>query len=245
MTNKHLINPAKPDQIVKELFNGNNDIVDEFSKIFSSEILSFAEEYASGYKKYMELNRLAIATKNKQKACVENLSYLLFENLLTSFKLFVLGYQIPSGNMMRHVIENVCLAILCSLEFDIVVKKSNANTKRINFFQSFVNQKPEAQSHKAIRYLEINSKAIGVKQDAIDSLKDSRSFYHKYSHPSFLCMANIMSFRSPGETYMGGSFDPEKVNGYKKELVHRVNFCRILPDFIDGLIFRVKKLPDT
>jgi len=241
---KHIINPAKPDEIVKELFNANNDIIDEYSKFFSTEIMSFAEEYAVGYKKHLELNRLTIDTKNEQRAYVTHLSYMLFENLFTSFKLFMLGYQTPSGNLMRQVIESIGLATLCSLDFDIIVEKKKSKNKSINFFQSFTLQKPEANSNKAIFYIEMNLKAIGVKQKSIDALKSSRKFYHNYSHPSLLSMANIMSFQSPGKTYIGGSFDVEKKDKYKKELVHRINFCKILPDFIEGLIYRLKKLPN-
>lgn len=235
---KQLINPAKPDEIVKALFNGNSDIIDAYSKEFSKEILNFAEEYATAYKRYMELNRLSINEKNVQIAYVAGLSYLLFENLFTSFKLFILGYQSPSGNIMRQVTESIALATLCSLDFDIVINKN----KSINFFDSFVLQKPEAQSHHAIRYLENNFKSIGIKQIAIDNLKSAKNFYNNYSHPSLLSMANIMSFQSPGDTYIGGSFDTEKIDEYKDELVHRINFCKILPDFIEGLICRVKKL---
>jgi len=237
---KHIINPAKADEIVKELFNTNKDIIDEFSKYFAEDIMEFAEKYTAGYKKHSELNRLAIDTTNKQRAYVSGLSYMMFENLFTSFKLFMLGYHTPSGNLMRQVIESIALTILCSLDFNIVINKSK--TKNINFFESFYLQKPEANSNKAIFYLEMNIEPIGIKQHPVEVLKSSRKFYHQYSHPSMLSMANILSFQSPGTTYIGGSFDVDKKEGYKKELAHRINLCKILPDFIDGLILRIKKL---
>jgi hypothetical protein len=241
---EHLIDPTKPEEIVKEIFNNNKDIIDEYSKNFSTEILDFAEEYAVGYKKYLELDRLVAETKNKQRAWVAGLSCLLFENLLTSFKLFILGYQVPSGNMMRQVIENVALATLCSLDFEIISKRTKKETKTINFYQDFICHKPEGQSHKAIHYLELNHQKINIQQDAIEVLKAARKFFHNYSHPSQLGMANMLSFQFSEKAFMGGSFDIGKMTEYKKELIHRINFSKILPNFIEGLIFRVKKLPN-
>jgi hypothetical protein len=240
---EHLIDPTKPDEIVKEIFNNNKDIIDEYSKNFSKEILEFAEEYAVGYRKYLELDRLVAETKSKQRAWVAGLSYLLFENLLTSFKLFTHGYQVPSGNMMRQVIENVALATLCSLDFEII-SKMTLPPKTINFYQDFICHKPEAQSHKAIRYLELNHQKLNIQQDAIEVLKAARKFFHNYSHPSQLGMANMISFQFSEKAFIGGSFDIGKMTEYKKELLHRINFSKILPNFIEGLIFRVKKLPN-
>lgn len=240
---QHLFRPTKPDEIVKEICNSNIDIINEFSNHFSAEILNFAEEFAEGYKKYLELDRLATEIKNKQRAWVVGLSYLLLENLLTSFKLFIMGFQVPSGNMMRQAIENVALATLCSADFEIISKKTKKTTKTIDFYQSFINDKPEAQSHKSIYYLELNCQKLNIKQNAVDVLKKARKFFHNYSHPSQLSLANLISFQSSNITYIAGSFDTGKMNEYKKELIHRINFSKIIPNFIDGLIYRVKKLP--
>lgn len=145
---------------------------------------------------------------------------------------------------MRQVIETVALSTLCSLDFDITVKYKGKE-KSMNFFECFTQQKSVAKSHKAIFYLESNSISIGIKKDAIDTLKSARKFYHNYSHPSLLGMANVISFKNCGDTFIGGSFDLEKIDKYKKELVHRVNFCKILPNFIEGIISKVKQLPCT
>ena len=112
---ERFINLARPDEIVKELFHDNSEVLNEFSVRFSNEILSFAELFSEAYKKYLELNHLIKDTENIQKAYVSGLMYLLLDNLLTSVKLFLMGYGIPSGNLMRHVIESVALVILCSL----------------------------------------------------------------------------------------------------------------------------------
>ena len=55
---ERFINPARPDEIVKEIFHDNSEVINEFSLHFSKEILEFAELFSEAYKKYLELNHL-------------------------------------------------------------------------------------------------------------------------------------------------------------------------------------------
>lgn len=52
-----LINLARPDEIVKELFHDNSEISNEFSGRFSKEILEFAKLFSKAYKSFWELDR--------------------------------------------------------------------------------------------------------------------------------------------------------------------------------------------
>ena len=240
---ERFINPTRPDEIVKELFHDNSEVLNEFSGQFSKELLEFAELFSEAYKKHLELNHLIKDTENKQKAYVSGLTYLLLDNLLTSVKLFIMGYEIPSGNLMRQVIESVALATLCSLNDKIRIPTKHNKTKDIHFYTSFINHKSEAKSFLALKYLEGNYDNLGITEDAINALKKSRTFYHGYSHPGEFSLASTISFEKPGKIFIGGSFDKGKIGQYKKELTQRVNFCKILPNIIEGLIYRVKQLP--
>ena len=121
---ERFINPARPDEIVKEFYYDNSEVINEFTVHFSKEILEFAELFSEAYKKYLELNRLIKDTENKQKAYVVGITYFLLDNLLTSVKLFIMGYAIPSGNLIRQVIESVALATLCSLKYKIQISNN-------------------------------------------------------------------------------------------------------------------------
>lgn len=240
---ERLINPARPNEIVKEFYHDNSEVINEFTVHFSKEILEFAELFSEAYKKYLELNRLIKDTENKQKAYVVGITYFLLDNLLTSVKLFIMGYVIPSGNLMRQVIESVALATLCSLKDKIQISIKKKKTKNIHFYTSFINHKPEAKSFLALKHLEMNYDNLGINKDAINALKKSRTFYHHYSHPGEFSLASTISFEKPGNLFIGGSFDSGKIDEYKKELAQRINFCKILPNIIAGLIYRVKQLP--
>lgn len=234
--------PTKPEDIIKEIFDVNSEIIDNFSKHFSKELLDFAESFSEAYKKHLELDRLITGPANIQIAYVSGLVFTMLDNLLISVKLFVMGYSIPSGNLMRQVIESIPLMILCSLKDNIRIKTKKNKTKTIHFYTSFLNNKSEAQSHKAIHHLEMNYQDIGINKDAIDTLKKARKFYHNYSHPTQFSMTTKISSEIPNTSYIGGCFDNGKIEDYKKELVHRNNFCRIIPNIIDGLIISLKLL---
>ena len=240
---ERFLNPARPDEIVKELFHDNLEVLNEFSGRFSKEILEFAELFSEAYKKYLELNHLIRETENEQKAYVAGLTYLLLDNLLTSVKLFIMGYEIPSGNLMRQVIESVALATLCSLKNKIQISTKKNKTKDIHFYTSFINHKKEAESFLALKHLEANYDSLGINEHAISALKQTRTFYHHFSHPGEFSLASTISFKKTGKLFIGGSFDNGKMEEYKKELLLRLNFCKILPNIISGLIYNVKQLP--
>ena len=240
---EHLINPTKPEEIVKELFSDNSLIINEFAKYFSKEILEFSELFSTGYKKYLELDRLLKKTENIQKAYTQGFAYLIYDNLLTSVKLLILGHQAPSGNAMRQAIESVAMAILCSSKDEIEIPNGKKGTKHINFYEKLRDNKQEAKSNKSIGYLELNCNKLSVNKDAVDILKKSRSFFHNYSHPSQLSLATTMSFETPERMFICGGFDIGKMKEYKKELTHRANFCKVLPNIIEGLIIKLKQIP--
>jgi hypothetical protein len=240
---EHCINLARPDEIVKELFHDNSEILNEFSNQFSKELLEFAELFSEAYKKHLELDHLTKDTNNKQKAYVSGLTYLLLDNLLMSVKLFILGYQIPSGNLMRQVFESVALTILCSLKDKITIPIKNNEKKEIHFYTSHINHKSEGKSFLALKYLEANSDKIGINKNAFETLKKSKSFYNHFSHPGELSLSSIISFEKRGNIYICGSFDEGKTKQYKKELIQRINFCKVLPNIIEGLICKVNQLP--
>jgi hypothetical protein len=238
---ERIINLEKPDEIISEIFHDNSDVLNKFYTNFSKELQEFAQLFTEAYKKNLELDQLVKNTENKQKAYVSAITYLLLDNLLTSVKLLVLGYDIPSGNLMRQVIESIALASLCSTKEKIQIK-IKGKTKNIHFYTSFVNHKSEAQSHFALKYLEDNYIKLNIKKRAIDSLKKTRQLYHNFSHPGEMSLSSLVSFEQRGKIYICGGFDHGKIKQYKIEIMLRISLCKILPNFFQGLINNVNQL---
>lgn len=232
-------NPVKSDEIVKELLYANSKIVVTFAKEFSKEIYDFAELYIEAYNKHLELNRLLIKDVDEQKAHVVGLlTYLLFDNLLTSTKLFLMGYKITSGDLMRQVIETVELITLCSLEKDIRIKNKENKYEKIHFLTCFLTQNEETASLNTLRCLEYNYKDVGISKEVIGALKREKNYFNKYKHTNLLQMAITFFSDSSGKVHMNNSNRDE----YAVEFLHRNDFCRILLNIIEELISRIKNL---
>jgi hypothetical protein len=238
------INLARADEVFLELFNENKEIIHSFENKFPKELLDFAENFSFAWKKYMELNRLLENSSNKQRGFVLGWVYLLLENLFTSTKLFIQGHSVPSGNLMRQVIEGIAMAILCSLDEKIeIYSQKKRKWVEANFYESFRKDKPDAITSKALWYLDKNKKKLNLKKEGLEILYKVRKHNHQYSHPSQLSLGATIWFGSPPKLFFGGGFDEEKIREYKIDLDIRTGLCKQLPAVIDWLIVKVKKLP--
>lgn len=119
-------------------------------------------------------------------------------------KLFISGYSIPSGNLIRQTLESLCIAILCSKESLRVHERVDQN---------------KFSPQKAINLVQRNANKLRINKESISVVKKSYEFYHKFSHSSLLALSHNMSLSQKGTLYIGPSFDKEKSPAMKKKLL--------------------------
>ena len=141
-------------------------------------------------------------------------------------KLFISGYSIPSGNLIRQTIESLCTAILCSKE-------------SLQYY-NLVDQN-KFSPHKAVNLVKRNASNLRVNKQAISVVKKSYEFYHKFSHSSLLALSHNLSLSKKGTLYIGPSFDEEKLPGYKKEIAHRLSLAEVFSNIIQGILLIEKE----
>jgi hypothetical protein len=244
---ERIIHPEKPEDIIKELTNPNYEEIDAFSSNFPHEIYQFGESFSKVYKKFLELWRFTDYKDKKeegvsQKDYVTFLTYLILDNLFTSTKLILLGFQTASGNLMRQVVEGIAVVILCSLQENIKID-TEGNVIERQYFKSLLGKKYYTEPQKAISTLELNKENINITEYGLKLLGLVKNYYSLYSHPTVWSTRSYISNGKPGKLYIGGGFDDGKIQEYKNELKSRVALCDKLPKLIDGLIKKVKKLP--
>ena len=199
----------------KELLKRDIDIRKMFLKRFEIEIDSFLC-YCS------EASSLFIDTDqkhrfNKRQAIV--FSYLLtaMNDLFISLKLYISGYIIPSGNLIRHFIESISLALICH-------SCDNATLSKIDNGKYMANNAPS----DVVKYLP----ALNLDKDFHNQLVNIRNWYHNYSHSTKLCTATYFSISEKDTIYFWGSeYDPEKEESYKKEIRMR--------SYLSGLLYHL------
>ncbi len=209
--------------IKKEVLQENTDIRDRFMKHFQDDVTTSIENIAKAYHKWEEFD--SEVGEHEQKATVSALLFYVINAQINSLRLLLTGYLVASGNLMRHAIEALPVAILCS----------NGNH---TYFQKFIHNKFSV--NKALDRLSKNSTKFGVHRTAVEKFKRGRKFYDQYSHPTRLSVVSVISLTKKGELYVGPSFDEGKLDAYKKEFKTRSNFTENLVSAIDGIIENAK-----
>jgi hypothetical protein len=90
-------------------------------------------------------------------------------------------------------------------------------------------------TNKAVYDVMKHQKILCIKREALEILKKGRSFYDKFSHPTFMTLASVLDLSMLGPMFFGASFDEGKLQVYAKEIRSKINFSRIINNIIDGV----------
>ena len=199
--------PQKADEVIKELTNANSYEIDQFAKHYPEEIFKFSESFSAAFKGYLELKHFAEKniTKDKPISQVDYINffcYQIFDNLFTSFKILLMGFQTASGNLMRQVAEGVAIVILCANTFNIKrteKKGKKINTKEFYYYNAFKEGKSYAKAHRAIQLLDENKDTIGISDYGIEILKLLKEQNNANSHPNMWSTSAFISIGKPGK----------------------------------------------
>ncbi len=202
------------------LFSDNNDTREIFLENFECEINEFI---AIVSKCYRNLKEFAKELPSEERvAWVENFLFQSINSIFTSFHLLISGFFIPAGNLMRQFSEFMALSLLFS-------------HPKTNEFERFKNKPESYPYHKALNKIKKkeNIKLFDINPEAWDEFVKITSFYNKFSHPSIMTAASIQIFSKPGTRILGGGYDSDKKEAYRKELKLRISACERLIDTID------------
>lgn len=210
--------------IFKELTSDDTEIRSEYLKLFEAEAKAFADPMAQAFIKWRTFDNAVEG--NEKRAYVSALVYTAITLHVLSMKLFLSGQTVAAGNLSRQVIESIALSILCSC-------------KDLNVLGRFMND--QYSTSGAVQDVIKHSKKMSLNREALQSLKMSQDFYHRYSHVTKATLAIGMSFTEEGGLYIGATFDKGKVEAYTREIKRRHSLAKVFPDFIDGVADNVAK----
>lgn len=208
----------------REVLEDDNEVRDQFLVFFQNDIYEFINAMEAVYKTWQKYD--GAIGKNKRKAYVSAFLFNAINNLACSMKLFISGYSIPSGNLIRQTLESLCIAILCSKESLRVHERVDQN---------------KFSPQKAINLVQRNANKLRINKESISVVKKSYEFYHKFSHSSLLALSHNMSLSQKGTLYIGPSFDKEKKPGYEKEIAQRLSLAKVFTNVIEGILLVEKE----
>ena len=211
------------DKILAEFTSDDKDIRVVYLKHFKSDVERFSESMARAFLNWRSLD--SSLQRNEKRAYISALVYTAITLHVLSIKLFVSGNTVAAGSLFRQVVETLALALVCS-------------GKDLGILDRFMENKYSTNDavRDAMRYAE----KLGLNRDGVKGLSNVQTFYSKYSHPTHLTIAMVMSF-STKDLYFGGAFDDKKLDAYRKEINVRVGLANVFSNFIDGVRANIAK----
>ncbi|MEW6615711.1 MAG: hypothetical protein AB1401_09630 [Thermodesulfobacteriota bacterium] len=203
--------------IEKEIHEDDIKTRSQFMDSFKGEVSAFIDGLTDAFYKWEEYD--SKIDTDIRKAYVSAFLYNAIDSLTLSMKLFLSGYIIPSGNLLRYTLESLCLAILCS-------------DKSLPYYEKIEQNKFSANA--ALNCVLKNAEKLNIIKESIETLKGIYEYNHNYSHATLLSLYHIFSKR--GEQYFGPSFDKGKMVIYKKETETRVNLAKVFSNIIEGIL---------
>ena len=205
----------------KKLLEDDKDVKANFLEHLESEVSEFIDVIIESFQSWKKYD--AIVGSNRRRAFVSAFVFNAIDSLLSSMKLCIAGYALPSGNLVRQTIESICSAILCSRE-------------DFQFYQQV--EQDKFSSKNSINSVLKNSKKFGINKNAMISLKKLYEFYHELSHSSSLTLAHNINISNLSEVYIGPSFDDNKMVVYKKESSNRINLAKNITNVINEILLK-------
>ena len=210
--------------IFKEIIFDNSEVRNKYHELFRNDVEAFSESMAQAYIKWKEFDDEIKGEEHQ--ALVSAIVYSAISLNISSLNLLLSGHTVASGNLLRQVCESIALALLCS-------------GKSLDVLDRFIEDK--YSTTVAVRDVIRHSETLSLHSDALEVLKNSQKFYHKYSHFTKMTIAIGMSFSQKGALYVGSSFDEGKVDIYKKEVFGRVSLANVFSNFVEGVSSNVSE----
>jgi hypothetical protein len=208
----------------QELMSDNQEVRSQFISHFNEEIEAFITAMASAYEEWQKYDK-TVGT-DRRRAYVAAFLFNALNNLLASMKLFISGYSIPSGNLVRQTLEAIFTAILCSC-------------KKLQVYQQI--ERDKFSTKDSGKLLLKHSELLNIEKKSIKAAMKLYVFYHKFSHSTLMALAHNISFTNSGTIYVGPSFDAEKLLAYRKEVSGRLNIAKTISNVIEGILMEQKK----
>jgi len=201
-----------------ELLEGGEQLRLAYLKHFEKEINDFTEVMSDAYLSWKKFD--SEISKTEEKAYISALLFGTINLHTISMKLLINGFFIPAGNAQRQALECAAMALLCS-------KPS------LEFLKKYM--KGHYSSNKAVRDVVKHHKKLGLNREALKALERNRTFYDKFSHPTYMTIAASIGMAEPGRLDFGAAFDEAKLPFYAKEINSKVNFAKIISNIIEGV----------
>ncbi|KWC91591.1 hypothetical protein [Burkholderia cepacia] len=229
-----------PANVKHELLDSDQIVRDHYARDLDPEVDLLAEALATAFDGYPAILNAAARTQVPRTELVAGFAFGVIDDIVVSTKLLLAGKGPASGNTMRQAIEGVAMAVLCSTDTPLVLKKAGKAPPCIAcYWQKLDQGDPCTQGHHALKQLDWNAQTLQVSGEAIQSLRAAQQHYHQFSHCGPVTLGLRHMLNGAAMTWLGGQFDPAKLDWYRTEMRERIALARVLPEIFSYLLKRV------
>lgn len=158
---------------------------------------------------------------------VSSLAYAAIMLHIQSMKLFLSGCPVPAGTLSRQAVENIALALLCSIHGAPVLGQ-------------FMSERYAPR--QALADMRSWQAELGLGSAVLDCLEKSQRFYSLYDHPTKMTVASYMSHSDAG-LYIGAAFDEGKMAFYGHEMSRRLALAEVFPSLLRAIRRNLARWP--
>ncbi len=200
---------------------GNKTPRSKFKTSFGNEINQFIDNIYVTYKAYKVIDKECKG--DVRKTWVAAYLYNAIHVLISAFNIFISGYIIPSGNLMRQFHESVAMSMLLS------------NTK-LKYFDDYIREPRDFKVYQVFTFIDKHLSSFEINTKSWNNFLKVKDFYHNLSHPSALAVSSLAVLESKKNLVVLGSYyDAGKLREYKIEIDRMVNAADILKNIIEGI----------
>lgn len=208
------------------VFTDNHDAQVWFAKVFSRDLREIIAAFTKAFNNYKDLSD-TIALE-KRPATVLLFVHTAINSVLSSLHLFVSGFPVSAGQLMRHFAECVAMAMMCA-------------DKSCGVYEAYIQDRETYPVHKSLdlitqqKITRALQKSLGINKEAYARFARMMKFYDHHSHASAITLSYSFIFRESGGLVIGSQVDPAKRSQYKVELRSYKRACETLLILVERL----------
>ncbi|KVU49995.1 hypothetical protein [Burkholderia cepacia] len=226
-----------PELVRLTLLDDDRAVRAQFGEHLGVDLDRLASALAECFARLPMLHTRVAAVRAQRSSLMSVLVFGVLDDIVISTKLLLSGKGTAAGNLMRQAIEGVAMSLLCSTEGEVVLDaRSKKGDLRGEYWSLVLVDDPRVQAQRAIQQLTWNADLLAVDPDGLAELAAVAKHYSSLSHAGIMTILGRIALNASGPPTVGGSFDPGKLDWYRRELDWRVRLSRQLPNLIEHLL---------
>ncbi|KAF1065545.1 hypothetical protein [Burkholderia gladioli] len=227
----------------RELLDDDAATRASFAQALAAELDSLAEALAESFGTLGPLLAETREISTAQAGLVASFALGVFDDLLVSTQLLLIGKLPAAGNLMRQAIEGIAMATLCAAADPVVIERRERgrgadkvlHDVKACYWKIVDRLDKRTEGQHAIRQLSWNATMLGLNPEAVAGLRGAQQRYHGLSHCGPRTIALRSAWDGSAAAQIGGHFEPAKLDFYRVELRERIGLSRMLPSFVEHL----------